>query len=71
MTVMAVDEGTRRQELKAKRNRLFQKFLKNPTDVQLALEIKVMDDQVAESTNRLDVKKKVAHNKHSNKPLVG
>jgi hypothetical protein len=37
-----------REELKAKRNLLFKLFLKNPIRTRLAIEIKVLDDQLAE-----------------------
>ncbi len=70
MTVTAVYEETKRTELKGKRNRLFQKFLNNPTDVGLALELRVIDDQLAEITGRLTLKKK-SPDKVSSKPLVG
>jgi len=36
----------RRDELKARRESLFNKYLKNPEETQLALEIKVLDDEV-------------------------
>ena len=40
------------EELKAKRNQLFSKLLKNPEDIHLALEIKLIDDQIAECTRQ-------------------
>jgi hypothetical protein len=49
----AIDERTKRQELKDKRNLLFQQFLKTPLDIRLALEIKLIDDQVAEYTSQI------------------
>jgi len=42
--------------LKAKRNLLFEKYLKNPEDTQRALEIKIIDDEVAEFTRQIDLK---------------
>ena len=39
-----------RQDLKNKRNRLYKSFLKNPMHTRLAIEIKVLDDQLAEWT---------------------
>jgi hypothetical protein len=45
----ALDEKKKREALKAKRNLLFDEYLKSPWDTRLALEIKLMDDQVAES----------------------
>lgn len=44
------NENQNRQELKYKRNRLYQLFLKHPKQTRLALEIKVLDDQLAEWT---------------------
>ncbi len=38
----------KRQELKNKRNQLYKLFLKNPMYTRLAVEIKVLDDQLAE-----------------------
>jgi len=43
----------RRDELKARRESLFNKFLKNPGESQLSLEIKALDDQVAECVQQL------------------
>lgn len=42
----AIDEHTKREKLKATRNLLFERFLKTPHDVCLALEIKLYDDRV-------------------------
>jgi hypothetical protein len=36
------------EELKAKRNLLFKLFLKNPMNTRLAIEIKVLDDELTE-----------------------
>jgi hypothetical protein len=46
----ASDEVENRQELKNKRKVLFRIFLKNPTFTRLAIEIKLLDDQLAEWT---------------------
>jgi hypothetical protein len=44
---MIEDSGNRsRQELKSKREQLYKLFLKNPTETRLAVEIKVIDDQL-------------------------
>jgi hypothetical protein len=48
----AVDARKKREELKAKRNRLFEQYLRDPSNTLLALEIKIIDDQVAESVER-------------------
>jgi len=53
----ANDEKGRCDELGAKRNLLFERFLKNPLDTRLALEIKIIDDQVAECTQQMDQKR--------------
>jgi hypothetical protein len=47
-TVVA-DERIKRKALTTKRNLLFAQYLKNPQDTRLALEIKLIDDQVAAS----------------------
>jgi hypothetical protein len=46
----------RRDELKAMRNRLFERFVKNLVDTYLALEIKIIHDRVAESTEQMERK---------------
>jgi hypothetical protein len=48
---MLASPGDRRielEELKARRNLLFKQFVKHPSDVRLSLEIKKIDDQIAE-----------------------
>jgi hypothetical protein len=52
----ASDDLAKREKLKAKRNSLFEKYLKNPKDTHRALEIKILDDQVAEFTRQIDRK---------------
>jgi hypothetical protein len=52
----AIDDKSKREKLKAKRNLLFERYLKNPGDTQRALEIKIIDDQVAEFTKQIDLK---------------
>jgi hypothetical protein len=44
-----VAEKARREGLKAKRNMLFAEYLKSPTNTRLALEIKSIDDDIAQS----------------------
>lgn len=46
------DEEKNREELKNKRNLLYKLFLKNPMYTRLAVEIKVLDDQLAEWTEQ-------------------
>ena len=53
----AIDEKGKREELKAKRDLLFDWFLKNPLHTRLALEIKIIDDQVVECTKQLERKR--------------
>jgi hypothetical protein len=43
----------RRDQLKARRESLFNKYVENPDETQLALEIKALDDQVAECVQQL------------------
>jgi hypothetical protein len=50
----AIDENGKREELKAKRNLLFEPFLKNPVHTRLALEIKIIDDQIVECTKQME-----------------
>jgi hypothetical protein len=51
-----IDAMRKRDELKAKRRLLFQRFLKNPLETHLALEIKIIDDQVAECSELVERK---------------
>jgi len=46
------DEEPNRQELKNKRNLLYELFLKNPKHTRLAIKIKAIDDQLAEWSQR-------------------
>lgn len=48
-----IDLQKRRDELKARRESLFNKYLKNPKETQLALEIKILDDEVAECVQQM------------------
>lgn len=45
-------------ELRAKREPLFQRFENNPDELDLAIEIKFIDDQIAECNHDIQVKKK-------------
>ena len=42
-----------RDELSDKRNSLFEKYSRNPQDLALAMEIKKIDDEIAEFTDKL------------------
>ncbi len=57
MLETAVDWRRKRETLKAGRSRLFKRYLKSPNDIQLATEIKSIDDRIAECTERLVVNK--------------
>jgi hypothetical protein len=52
-----------RAELKAKRDSLFTKYVKHPDRTHLALEIKIIDDQVAECVEQqsLEIAKRSSH----------
>lgn len=53
----SADWKSKRAALIARRNPLFKQYLKNPNDFRLALEIKNIDDQIAECTEHMLVKK--------------
>lgn len=57
MLATPVDWKNKRETLKAERNLLFSRYLKNPHDGCLALEIKKIDDQIAECTEQMDLNK--------------
>jgi len=52
-----IDAKKKREELKSKRNLLFQRFLKNPHNIRLALRIKRIDDRIAEFTEQMEQKR--------------
>jgi hypothetical protein len=45
------------EDLKARRNLLFKQFVEHPSDVRVSLEIKKIDDQIAEFTERMEPRK--------------
>lgn len=49
MLETTIEEKQKREGLKDERNRLFEQYLKHPMDIRLALEIKLLDDQLAEA----------------------
>jgi hypothetical protein len=53
MQETANNPNKNREKLKNKRKVLFKLFLKNPMYTRLALEIKALDDQLADSTQHL------------------
>jgi hypothetical protein len=52
------DENGLRDRLNAKRNLLFAELSKNPMETSLAIEIRLIDDQVAELTERMVERRK-------------
>jgi hypothetical protein len=44
----------KREDLHSRRTPLFKKFERNPGDLRLALEIKTIDDQIAECTQQME-----------------
>ena len=46
----------KRDDLKTKRNSLFKKYSKHPYALHLALEIKIIDDEIAECTLKMEPK---------------
>jgi hypothetical protein len=59
MLSTAVDWKKKREELKAKRDPLFARYLRHPHDTSLALEIKIIDDQMAECNEQLQRKRPI------------
>jgi hypothetical protein len=57
MLATSVDWKSKREELRAKRKPLFRQYVKKPTDIRMALELKHIDDQIAECTERMEMKK--------------
>ena len=57
-----IGEKRIRDELKTKRNLLLQEYSKNPTNTCLAIEIRLIDDQIAELTEHLVQQRKSGMN---------
>ena len=53
MLETVTNEKKKREDLKAKRELLFERYLRHPMDTHLSLEIKSIDDQLAEPTKPL------------------
>jgi hypothetical protein len=49
----SIDEKKERETLKEKRDQLFALLVRNPQDTGLAVEIKLIDDQIAECTKQM------------------
>jgi hypothetical protein len=54
MTARAGVWKRKREELKNRRIPLFKRYESSPNDLRLALEIKTMDDQIAECTRQIE-----------------
>jgi hypothetical protein len=54
MTARAGVWKKKREDLKYRRISLFQRFEKSPNDLRLALEIKIIDDQIAACTQQME-----------------
>ena len=50
-------QGTMLEELKSKRKRLQKRFEDDPNEIHLALEVKIIDDQIAECNQQVQHKK--------------
>lgn len=57
MLASSVDWKSKRETLRTKRDVLFKRYLKNPHDSPMALEIKNLDDEIAECTEHMDLNK--------------
>lgn len=58
MQTTAEDKVKIRKQLKAKRNQLLEEYSKNPMNTRLAVEIRLIDDQIAEITEHLVERRK-------------
>jgi hypothetical protein len=57
MSASSVDRRIELEQLKARRNLLFKQFVEHPSDIRISLEIKKIDDQIAEFTERMEPRK--------------
>jgi len=60
MTARAGVWKRKREDLKKRRTPLFKRYEKSPNDLRLALEIKVIDDQIAECTQQMELENALA-----------
>jgi hypothetical protein len=58
MAPTSVDWKAVRTQLSARRKELFDRFLKNPSNMHLAREIRLLDDRMAECNERLERERK-------------
>ncbi len=63
MAENSIDRKKVRDDLKIDRAKLFEQFLKHPTDTRLALAVKIVDDQIANCTEWIRTKEKSAEKK--------
>ena len=54
MTARAGVWKRKREDLQNRRTPLFKRYERNPSDLRLALEIKTIDDQIAECTQQME-----------------
>jgi hypothetical protein len=59
----------KRDDLKIKRNSLFEKYAKRPEDFHLALEIKKLDDEIADCTQHVEQERRSERSAPSSKKL--
>jgi hypothetical protein len=59
----------KRDDLKAKRNSLFEKYAKHPDEFHLALEIKKIDDEIADCTQHVEHERRSEHSASSSRKL--
>jgi len=59
----------KRDDLKSKRNSLFEKYSKHPEKFHLALEIKKIDDEIAECTQHVEQERRSERSASSAKKL--
>jgi hypothetical protein len=56
-----IDKHANREQLRHKRERLFEEYSKHPMNTSLSIEIKLIDDQIAELTAQLVQETKDGH----------
>jgi hypothetical protein len=69
MLAVANNSKKKCDDLKAKRNSLFAKYAKHPQDFHLALEIKKLDDEIAECTQQVEKERRSERSASSSKKL--
>lgn len=72
MTARAAVWKRKREDLRNRRTPLFKRYEKNPSDLRLALEIKTIDDQIAECMQQMEREnREFEPSAESNRRLVG